>query len=151
MADRRATVVAIVVIGLLVILYGAALVRGDDDETHIGASLEEIAREPDDVVGERWALAAQVESVISDEVVVVGGRDFGVPTVPVLLTSRAREVVDDGIAPGDVGMFVGQFRRLDLRQLERQTRADLPEERLARLEGDLLLVADRAGIDQDTD
>jgi hypothetical protein len=81
-------------------------------------------------------------------VVLVGGREFCLPPVPVLLTERAREVVDQGVARGDVGQFVGRFRRLDVSELERQVRADLAEERLAPLEGGLLLVATQAAVDE---
>lgn len=80
--------------------------------------------------------------------ILVGGPQFGVPPTPVLFTSRAREAIDEGIRPGDVGQFVGRFRRLDVDELERQARGDLPEARLERLGGGPLLVADPAAIDQ---
>ncbi len=145
--DRRAVAVAAVVIVVLLVVYVAALAAGGE-APRLGASLEEILREPDDVVGERWAVSAEVRDVLGDQLILVGGREFGIAPVPVLLTSRAREVVDDGIAPGDVGQFVGQFRRLDVSQLESEIRGDLPDERLERLEEGLVLVADRAAVDQ---
>lgn len=57
-------------------------------------------------------------------------------------------MIDGGIRTGDVGQFVGQFRPLNVDELERQVRGDLPEERLERLGDGPLLVADRAAIDQ---
>jgi hypothetical protein len=145
--DRKAVVVAAVVVVVLLVVYGAALVGGPE-APRVGASLEEILADPDDVVGERWALSGEVVEVLGGGVVLIGGREFGLPPVPVLLTERAREVVDEGVARGDVGQFVGRFRRLDVSELERQVRADVPEERLAPVEGGLLLVATEAAVDE---
>lgn len=144
--DRRATAVAVVVIGVLLAVYGASLLRGDS-AVNVAASLEELHANADDVIGERWVVAGEVRQVLSDEVIVIGGGEFGVPATPVLLTARARDVIG-GLAPGDVGQFVGRFRRLDVDDLTRQAGGDLPEERLEPLEDGLLLVADRAAIDQ---
>lgn len=149
--DRAAVIVGAVVIVVLLVLYAAALVRGGADTPRLGASLEEVLADPDDVVGERWAIAAEVRDVVGAELILVGGREFGIDALPVLLTSRARELVDEGIAAGDVGQFVGRFRRLDVSQLEREVRTDLPDERLAHLEEGLVLVADRAAVDQRTE
>lgn len=145
--DRAAMIIGAVVIVVLLVVYVAALVRGGE-APRLGASLQEILEEPDDVVGERWAVSAEVRDVVGDQLILVGGPEFGIGPVPVLLTSRAREVIDDGVAPGDVGQFVGQFRRLDVAQLERELRTDLPGERLEDLEQDIVLVADRAAVDQ---
>ncbi len=145
--DHGATLVGAVVIVVLLALYVAAVVRGGE-EPHVGASLEEMLSEPDDVVGERWAFGAEVREVLGDRLVLVGGREFGVEALPVLLTSRARDVVDEGITAGDVARFVGRFRRLDVSRLKRELRGRLPDERLKQLEDGLLLVADRAAVDE---
>jgi hypothetical protein len=45
------------------VVYGAALVGGPA-APRVGASLEEILAEPDDVVGERWAVSGEVAEVL---------------------------------------------------------------------------------------
>lgn len=145
--DRRAVAVAVAVIVVLLAVYGAALVRGRE-APNVAASVADIQADADDVMGERWVVAGEVTAILGNEVLLVAGPGFGTDPLAVLLTSRAREAVDDGISTGDVGQFVGQFRELDVDELERQTRGDLPEERLESLEGAPLLVADRAAVDQ---
>lgn len=148
--DRRALVIAVVVIVTLVIVYAAALVRGGPT-ARVGASIAEIQADPDEVLGERWVIAGEVRDVIDEQLVVVGGPAFGVAPLPVVLTSRARDAVEQGLDRGDVGQFVGSFQRLDVDQLERRLRVDLADERLEGLEESLVLIADRAAVDDDTE
>lgn len=137
---------AAVVVLVLAGLYGAALVRGSD-APRLGASLAELQRNADDIIGERWVVSGEVSGVFGDELLLIGGERFGTRPLPVLLTDRALEIGEARVGAGAVGQFVGRFERLEVERLERRLRADVPEERLEPLEGGLLLVATRAAAD----